>query len=274
MTPKLLQVTDQSPFFLCASKCSRELSLDVYLNTQRSFLSVDQAGFRPGRSTCEQVLALSTFIENGFQQNLKTGAVFVDLTAAYDTVWQAGLLVKLARLLPWWAAHTIEFLLRNRMFRAHIGDKVSRWRTQKNGLPQESVLAPTLFNIYINNLPETTSQKFIYADDICCATQAKTFSKLKHTLTSDMSVLSDYCAKWRLTPNVLKTVSSVFHLHNASASTELNVMLNGKRIRHEHQPVYLRVTLDRSLTFRSHMVKTAAKVRTRNNLITKLAGST
>jgi len=46
------------------------------------------------------LLALSTFIENGFQQKLKTGAVFVDLTAAFDTVWQAGLLVKLARSLP------------------------------------------------------------------------------------------------------------------------------------------------------------------------------
>jgi len=51
-------------------------------------------------------------------------------------------------------------------------------------------------------------------------------------------------------------------------------MLNGKRIRHKHQPVYIGVTVDRSLTFRSHMVKTAAKVQTRNNLITKLAGST
>jgi len=38
--------------------------------------------------------------------------------------------------------------------------------------------------------------------------------------------------------------------------------------------VYLGVTLDRSLTFRAHMLKTAAKVRTRNNLINKLAGST
>jgi len=30
---------------------------------------------------------LSTFIENGFQLKQKTGAVFLDLTAAYDTVW-------------------------------------------------------------------------------------------------------------------------------------------------------------------------------------------
>ena len=144
-------------------------------------LSADQAGFRPGRSTCEQVLALSTFIENGFQQNLKTGAVFVDLTAAYDTVWQAGLLVKLVRSLPTWVVHTVEFLLKNRMFLVHIGDRVSRWRIQNNGLPQGSVLAPTLFNVYINDLPQTTSRKFIYADDICCATQADTQRARTHT---------------------------------------------------------------------------------------------
>jgi len=36
--------------------------------------------------------SVTTFIENGFQQNLKTGAVFLDLTAAYDTVWHTGLI--------------------------------------------------------------------------------------------------------------------------------------------------------------------------------------
>jgi len=51
------------------------------------------------------------------------------------------------------------------------------------------------------------------------------------------------------------------------------ILLDGKKIQHEHQPVYLAVTLVHSLTFRAHMLKTAAKVRTRNNLINKLAGS-
>ena len=33
-----------------------------------AILQVEQAGFRTGRSTCDQVLALTTFIENGFQK--------------------------------------------------------------------------------------------------------------------------------------------------------------------------------------------------------------
>jgi len=60
-------------------------------------LSHEQAGFRRNRSTCEQVAALTTHIENRFQQQLKTGTVFLDLTAAYDTVWHTGLLYKLSK---------------------------------------------------------------------------------------------------------------------------------------------------------------------------------
>jgi len=58
----------------------------------KKLLSPEQSGFWRNRSTCEQVAALTTHIENGFQQQLKTCAVFLDLTAAYDTVWHTGLL--------------------------------------------------------------------------------------------------------------------------------------------------------------------------------------
>jgi len=36
--------------------------------TIEGLLSPDQADFRKDRSTCDQVAALATFIENGFQQ--------------------------------------------------------------------------------------------------------------------------------------------------------------------------------------------------------------
>jgi len=73
--------------------------------------SPDQAGFRKPCSSCDQVAASTTYIENGFQQQLKTGAVFLDVTLAYDTVWQTGLLYKLSKCLPYWFTRLRELLL-------------------------------------------------------------------------------------------------------------------------------------------------------------------
>jgi hypothetical protein len=49
----------------------------------------------------------------------------------------------------------------------HIGNDVSAWRNQVNDLPPGSVLAPSLFNLYMTDLPVTISDRIIYADDIC-----------------------------------------------------------------------------------------------------------
>ena len=46
----------------------------------------EQAGFRPCKSTTSQVLNLTQHIEDGFEEGLVCGIVFVDLSAAYDTV--------------------------------------------------------------------------------------------------------------------------------------------------------------------------------------------
>src|SRR5206468_3828177 len=75
--------------------------------TVEALLSPDQAGFRHGRSTCDQVAALTTYIENGFQKELMTGAVFLDLTAAYKSVWHTGLLAKLTHGLLGWFSRVV-----------------------------------------------------------------------------------------------------------------------------------------------------------------------
>lgn len=51
-------------------------------------IPVEQGGFRPNRNTTDQILALTTHIEAGYERNFKTGMALIDLTAAYDTVWR------------------------------------------------------------------------------------------------------------------------------------------------------------------------------------------
>jgi len=148
--------------------------------------------------------------------------------------------------MPYWFTRLVSLLLRDRRFRVHMGNDTSSWRPQRNGLPQSSVLAPVLFNLYSNDLPVTRGRKFIYADDTCLAIQGQYFSELECSLSSDMVRMSHFCRQWRLKPSASKTISSVFHLHNTSATRELSVYLDGQRLRQESHPTYLGVTLDRN----------------------------
>ena len=107
--------------------------------------------------------------------------VFIDLTAAYDTVWHRGLACKLLRLLP--DKHMVKMimeLVRNRSFTLTTGDsKQSRLRRLKNGFPQGSVLAPLLFNIYTYDLPSMISRKFAYADDLALLHSSENWKNLE-----------------------------------------------------------------------------------------------
>lgn len=135
--------------------------------------------------------------------------------------------------------------------------------------------SPVLFNIYTNDLPATESRKFIYADDICFAYQSKNSSRLNDILKENLHRISEYCNRWRL--NLLslsKAVSSVFHLHHAKSTMELNIFLNGTRLKLDPKPKYQGIALDRTLIFKPHLQKTAAKIRTRNKLLSMLAGTT
>ena len=93
--------------------------------------------------------------KDGFEVGMVTGIVFVDLSAAYDTVNHRCLLHKILELTKdIRLTELIESMLENRLFFVELGGKKSRWRRLKNGLPQGSVLALLLFNIY-----KTTNQE-------------------------------------------------------------------------------------------------------------------
>ena len=58
-------------------------------------LGKNQAGFRKGKNTVDQLFRLTQRIHDGFQSKKHTLGVFVDLQQAYDRVWRKGLLMKL-----------------------------------------------------------------------------------------------------------------------------------------------------------------------------------
>ena len=55
-------------------------------------LPKEQAGFRCRKSTVDQVVLLTQNIKDSFEAKKKAVAIFIDLTAAYDTVWHHGLM--------------------------------------------------------------------------------------------------------------------------------------------------------------------------------------
>ena len=153
-------------------------------------LPAEQAGFRPGRNCADQVLALTTNIKAGFQRRLKTGVALVDLSSAYNTAWRHGLLLKVARIVKCCSTmHLLSSILSSRRFRACLSDQSSSVRTLNHGLPQGSVLAPTLFNIYVSNMPTIISNKFAYADDLALTTQGTDLTDISNTLSKDLDVM-------------------------------------------------------------------------------------
>ena len=117
-----------------------------------------------GRSAIDQVALITQDIEDSFSAKKKAGALFVDLTAAYGTVGHRSLTCKLLRFPPdKHMIHMIMEIVGNRSFTLTTGNgKRSSLRRLKNGVPQESVLAPLLFNIFISELPSTVSRKYAH----------------------------------------------------------------------------------------------------------------
>ena len=233
----------------------------------------EQAGFRPGKSCTSQLLNLTEHIEDGYEKRLITGAIFVDLSSAYDTVNHRRLLSKVLEMTgDVHLTDLIRTMLESRRFFVVLNWKKSRWRRQRNGIPQGSILAPMLFNIYNNDQPtHADTRSFIYADDLCIASQGNDFSNIEASLTSVMINMTTYYDTNQLRANPSKTQVCTFHLRNREAKRELNVAWNGIILSNTTTPVYLGIHLDRTLCYKTHIEKTNMKVNARNIIIRKLA---
>lgn len=89
-------------------------------------------------------------------------------------------------------------LLSNRYFRVFYGGWSSMYMMLNNGFAQGGASSTGFFNLYISDMPTTSSRKFPFADGLDMATQTETFDEGEEILSEDVSTMYDYYKEWRL----------------------------------------------------------------------------
>ena len=135
---------------------------------------------------------------------------------AFDRVWKKGLSYKLqkygviGKMQQW-----ITEYLRDRKARVKIQDHTSRCHTLKEGVPQGSVLSPTLFSIYINDIQKIIPKGVnaaLYADDLAIWTTKENIGTAKVRLQITLDNLKMWTHDWIMKDNAEKTTYTTFTL--------------------------------------------------------------
>ena len=130
--------------------------------------SIFQYGFRSSQSTTYILTVVSFIIARYFNRSGVTRAVALDISKAFDRVWHAVIFHKLNSCgISGQVFGPIFSFISNKRLQVVLDGKSSQEYPVNAGFLQGSILGPTLFPLYINDIPDDVICNIvIYADDI------------------------------------------------------------------------------------------------------------
>ena len=241
-------------------------------------LSSFQFGFRSKRSTELAVTYFTDKIRKEVDNGNILGAVFIDLSKAFDTVSHSCLLNKLPSYgINYKELHSFTDYLFSRTQSVRFKGVLSDANPIFSGVPQGSILGPLLFTIHFNDVhtPLQSTSIITYADDTVIFTAAKDLESIQRHLSEDCHNLSSWFRDNELVLNLKKgkTECMIFGTAkrlNALNGRQLALTVNGTLINTTSSYKYLGVNLDSSLNLESHFNKMYRRAAGRFNLLRRI----
>lgn len=210
-----------------------------------------QFGFRQKHGTPEQCHRIINEITDALENKRYCSAVFLDIQQAFDRVWHHGLLFKIKKVLPAQFYLFFKSYLSQRYYYVKVRDERSSLFDIKAGIPQGSVLGPILYTLYTADMPINNNVMVAtYADDTAVVGTSQCPNEASLFVQSQLYLLEKWFKRWNIKVNSEKSSHITFALRRGDCSS---VSINGEPIPKKNAVNYLGMTLDRRLTWKSHI---------------------
>ena len=225
------------------------------------FIIQNQHGFLPHKSCNSNLLCYTDFITKTFNKQCQTHSIYTDFRKAFDLVPHHLLMLKLNKQFG------VEGVANN-WFRSYLTERYQRvvlngvhsdWYAVTSGVPQGSILGPTLFIMYINDVLSSIqySELLLFADD------AKLFREISSIddcllLQHDINNFYSWCDTWRMQLNIEKCYTMNFSLKR-KYNIEFDYSINNDNLDHVNEIKDLGVYFKPNLNFSFHISKIVTK---------------
>ena len=232
--------------------------------TKHDFINVDQSAYRANHSTTTALHRVMEDWLEALNDNQFIGIVYLDTKKCFDSIDHKILLHKLKRYgvvdieNKWFNSY-----LNNRSQKVFINNDYSEPGALKSGVPQGSILGPTLFLLYINDLSQHSFKACvnIYSDDVLIYYASNDFEELRKILQTSIDSISQWYYGNRLLLSSDKCGAMV--ITNKSQTENLNLNIGGSDLTEVDNFKYLGVIIDNKLNFNLHVESKVSKVKSK-----------